>query len=214
MKKLMLIVGVLGISMGAFAQEVGYGVKAGVNLGKYSNPVEEAKDYQKMNPSFYVTGFADFPVAPQFSIQPGISLQGKGDKYSYDGDNLDGSETTNVMALEIPVNAVYYIPAGTGSVFLGAGPYAGYSLSGRRKIKGDVGEVVGGESEYDLDFGGDDKDQNAFDFGLNFMAGYQLSSGFFINAGYGLGLANLSPSDNSDNKYSNRVLSFGIGFAL
>jgi len=215
MKKLVLVLGVLGISIGAFAQEIGYGVKAGVNLGKYSNPSEIEKDYQKMNPSFYVTAFADLPVAPQLSVQPGISLQGKGNKFSYDGNNLDGTSTTNVMALEVPVNAVYYIPTGGArAVFFGAGPYVGYSLSGKGKTKGDIGEFAGVADEYDLDFGGDDKDQKPFDFGLNFMLGYRLSSGFIINAGYGLGLTNLSPSDNSDAKYSNRVLSFGIGFQL
>lgn len=214
MKKLLSVLLGVGISIGAFAQETSFGVKAGVNLGKYSNVPDELKDFQKMNPSFYVTGYADLPVAPQFSIQPGLSLQGKGSKFSYDGNDLDGSATTNVMALEIPVNAVYYIPTGvSGSVFLGAGPYAAYSLSGKVKTKGSVGNV-GSEGNYDLDFGGDDRDQNAFDFGLNFMAGYQLSGGFTINAGYGLGLANLSPSDNSDNKFSNRVLSFGVGFQL
>lgn len=214
MKKLMLAVMAVGISAGAFAQETSFGVKAGVNLGQYSNVADEMKDYQKMNPSFYLTGFADLPVAPQFSIQPGISLQGKGSKLSYDSDGLDGSVTANVMALEVPVNAVYYIPTGSsGSVFLGAGPYAAYSLSGKVKMKGDLGEL-GSEGDYDIDFGGDDKDQKPFDFGLNFMAGYRLSSGFIINAGYGLGLSNLSPSDNSDSKFSNRVLSFGIGYQL
>ncbi|WP_262245413.1 porin family protein [Parapedobacter soli] len=215
MKKLLSVLLGLGVSMGAFAQETSFGVKAGVNLGQYSNVSDDAKDYQKLNPSFYLTGYVDLPVAPQFSIQPGLSLQGKGSKFSYDGNNLDGSITRNVMDLEIPVNAVYYIPTGgAGSVFLGAGPYAAYSLSGKVKSKGNVGDIVGGESEYDLDFGGDDRDQNAFDFGLNFMAGYRLSSGFLINAGYGLGLANLSPSDNSNSKFSNRVLSIGVGFQL
>ncbi|MFB2119962.1 porin family protein [Parapedobacter sp. 2B3] len=215
MKKLVFAIVAVGVSAGAFAQETSFGVKAGVNLGKYSNVSDAAKDYQKMNPSFYLTGYADLPVAPQFSIQPGLSLQGKGSKFSYDGDGMDGSITTNVMDLEIPVNAVYYIPTGSsGSVFLGAGPYAAYSLSGKVKTKGNLGDVVSGEGNYDLDFGGDDRDQNAFDFGVNFMAGYRLSGGFTINAGYGLGLANLSPSDNSDNKFSNRVLSFGVGFQL
>src|SRR5690606_20976850 len=134
---------------------------------------------------------------------------------SYDGDGMDGSITTNVMALEIPVNAVYYIPtSGSGSVFLGAGPYAAYSLSGKVKAKGNVGDLIGGESEYDLDFGGDDRDQNAFDFRLNFVDGYGLSVGYTINAAYGLGLGNLSTSDNSDNKFAKRVLSFGVGFHL
>ncbi len=211
MKKLLLSFGaVVLLAAGAQAQ-TSYGLKAGVNLGKYSNQTEEAKDYQKNNVSFYVTGFADIPVAPQFSIQPGVSLQGKGAKYEATGDNVSGTSSTNTMSVEIPVNAVYYIPAGTGNVFLGAGPYVGFNISGKTKAEGALGGVEG-SVDRDLKFSGDNKDMNLIDAGVNFLAGYKLSNGFLINAGYGLGLSNLSPSDNSDNKFSNRVLSFGLGF--
>lgn len=208
MKKVLLSLGAaLFLAAGAQAQ-VSYGLKAGVNLGKYSN-----LDNAKNNTSFYVTGFADLPVASQFSIQPGISLQGKGVKgTSSIGEVANIESTTNVMSIEIPVNAVYYIPTGaSGSVFLGAGPYAGYNISGKTKLTGNLGSYTG-DKEWDLDFSGDDKDMKAFDAGVNFLAGYKLSNGFLINAGYNLGLTNLSPSNNADNKFSNRVLSFGVGF--
>ncbi|QBR12803.1 porin family protein [Sphingobacterium sp. CZ-2] len=209
MRKLFLITLVSCISTAAMAQ-VSYGLKGGVNLGKFSEAFsDELKDYEKMNPSFYVTGFADIPVAPQFSIQPGLSLQGKGAKYEGEVNGTSGKITVNIMSLEIPVNAVYYIPAGTGNVFLGAGPYVGYALSGTYK------SVVSGNDdasvEEDIDFSGDDKEANAFEAGLNFMAGYKLSNGFLINAGYGLGLTKIAADDDAPN-YKNRVLSFGIGF--
>ncbi|MEI5985792.1 MULTISPECIES: porin family protein [Sphingobacterium] len=211
MKKLLLSFGaVVLLAAGAQAQ-TSYGLKAGVNLGKYSNQTEEAKDYQKNNVSFYVTGFADIPVAPQFSIQPGVSLQGKGAKYEATGDNVSGTSSTNTMSVEIPVNAVYYIPAGTGNVFLGAGPYVGFNISGKTKAEGALGGVEG-SVDRDLKFSGDNKDMNLIDAGVNFLGGYKFGNGLLINAGYGLGLSNLSPSDNSDNKFSNRVLSFGLGF--
>jgi len=211
MKKLLLSFGAVVLLAACAQAQTSYGLKAGVNLGKYSNQTEEAKDYQKNNVSFYVTGFADIPVAPQFSIQPGVSLQGKGAKYEATGDNVSGTSSTNTMSVEIPVNAVYYIPAGTGNVFLGAGPYVGFNISGKTKAEGALGGVEG-SVDRDLKFSGDNKDMNLIDAGVNFLAGYKLSNGFLINAGYGLGLSNLSPSDNSDNKFSNRVLSFGLGF--
>lgn len=212
MKKILLSLGAAVLLAAGAQAQTSYGLKAGVNLGKYSNVPADLDDYSKMNTSFYVTGYADLPVAPQFSIQPGISLQGKGAKYKADSDNFDGSLSTNVMAIEIPVNAVYYIPTGySGSVFLGAGPYVGYSISGKSKVKGGFAESSS-ESEFDVDFTGDDKDQKPFDFGVNFLAGYKLTNGFLVNAGYGLGLSNLSPASGSDNKFSNRVLSFGVGY--
>lgn len=203
MKKILLSLGAaLFLAAGAQAQ-VSYGLKAGVNLGKYSNWL----DNQKNNTSFYVTGFADLPVASQFSIQPGVSLQGKGSKVEV--GNSDNTLTRNVMSIEIPVNAVYYIPTGaSGSVFLGAGPYVGFNISGKNKIEGNIGEF-GGAGETDIEFGSADNEMKRVEAGANFMAGYKLSNGFLINAGYGLGLTNLN---NVGETVSNRVLSFGVGF--
>ncbi|UIR54718.1 PorT family protein [Sphingobacterium sp. SRCM116780] len=214
MKKLLLSFGAAFLLSAGVQAQTSYGLKAGVNLGKYSNPSDLEKDFQKNNTSFYVTGFADLPVGTNFSIQPGVSLQGKGNKMQYDGDGSNGSSTTNVMSIEIPVNAVYYIPTGTsGSVFLGAGPYLGFNVSGKTKVKGNIGGGTA-EGNYDLKFSGDDKDMKVIDAGANFMLGYKFNSGLLINAGYGLGLSNLSPSSDSNDKFSNRVLSFGIGFQL
>ena len=54
------------------------------------------------------------------------------------------------------------------------------------------------------------------DFGVNFLAGYQLSSGLNFGAGYGLGLTNLTPTSTSSTnvEQNNRVLSFTLGYAF
>lgn len=217
MKKLLFsVLAATMFAVGAQAQ-VGYGLKAGVNLGKISNSplgglfdVEGVNIKEANNTSFYITGFADIPVAPNFAVQPGLSLQGKGSKSTLSFEDESAEISANIMSIEIPVNAVYYIPAGSGSVFLGAGPYAGYNISG--KISGKLnGEDIDFEGEDEIEFSGDDKDMNAFDAGINFLGGYKLSNGLIINAGYGLGLTNLNPDSDSD-KWTNKVLSFGIGF--
>ncbi len=217
MKKVLLSLGAaLLMAAGAQAQ-VSYGIKAGVNLAKMSN-----FDNAKNNTGFYVTGFADLPVAPQFSIQPGVSLQNKGMKFN-ESETVGGikgeiTNKTSIMSLEVPVNAVYYIPTGaSGSVFLGAGPYVGFNLSGKNKwdVATSAGQWEGGKSgKEDIKFGSKEDQMKVVDAGLNFMLGYKMSNGLLINAGYGLGLTNLSNVSGSDNKFSNRVLSFGIGFQL
>lgn len=220
MKKILLSFAAVALfAVGAQAQ-VSYGIKAGVNMGKYSNVDESMKDYAKFNPSYYLTGYADLSVAPNFSIQPGISLQGKGAKFKNSEGGASVSISQDVMSIEIPVNLVYYIPTGdAGTVFLGAGPYAGYAISGKNKVKWsgitdfeDEGfDTADGSLSTDIEFG-KDKDMKPFDAGVNFLAGFKLSNGFLINAGYGLGLTNLSTSSDSDDKFSNRVISVGIGF--
>lgn len=208
MKKILLSLGAaLLLAAGAQAQ-TSFGLKAGVNLGKYSGLGSDLNDFQKMNPSFYVTGFADLPVASQFSIQPGVSLQGKGSKLKGSVEGFDGTNTINTMSIEVPVNAVYWIPAGSGNVFLGAGPYIGFNISGKEKNKGTT-DFGSGEIETDINFGSADDEMKVIDAGANFMAGYKLSNGLLINAGYGLGLTSLY---NTGDKVSNRVLSFGVGF--
>ena len=134
-------------------------------------------------------------------------MQGKGGKFK-DGDvfDFDGeveSATINSMSVEIPVNLAYYIPAGTaGSVFIGAGPYIGFNVSAQGK-SGNITE--------NFEFGSESGQFNRVDYGANFQAGFKLSNGFLINAGYGLGLGNvLNTVDAVKTKHN--VLSFGIGF--
>ncbi|MCL7987359.1 PorT family protein [Sphingobacterium sp. lm-10] len=209
MKKVLLTLGVAMLLAGAAQAQVSYGLRGGVNLGKISN----LGDNQSNNTSFHVTGYADLPVAPNFSIQPGLSLQGKGTRF--DSGNREGfasgNWSRNTMSLEIPVNAVYYIPTGySGSIFLGAGPYVGFNLSGRDRFRGDVAGITG-ETERSLSFSGDDRDMNVIDAGVNFLAGYRFNGGLLLNAGYGLGLTNMIPANNNTT-YANRVWSFGVGF--
>lgn len=180
---------------GAKAQ-ISYGAKAGVNLAKMQFSAEGVSISPSNITNFYVTGYLDAPIAPSLSIQPGISLQGKGMSIKV----LNEKATTNLMYLEIPVNFVYYLPAGSGDVFIGAGPYAGFGLTGKEKFN---------DESQDVEWGGDDG-MKRFDAGANFLLGYKLSNGFLINAGYGLGLTNVAPSDEGSVK--NRVLSFGVGF--
>lgn len=202
MKKILLSLGAAFLLAAGAQAQTSWGLKAGVNLNKISN----YQSNQSNATSFHVTGFADIPVAPSFSIQPGVSLQGKGTKYEATVAGVTGEATLNTMSIEIPVNAVYYIPAGTGDVFLGAGPYIGFNVSGKAKGSVDGNEFI----NHDLKFSGDDKDLNIIDAGINFLGGYKFGNGLLLNAGYGLGLSNLNP--HNGDSFSNRVLSFGVGF--
>ncbi|MCS4227560.1 porin family protein [Sphingobacterium sp. BIGb0165] len=205
MKKLLLSAAILFGSLGAFAQGgLGYGLRAGVNIPKYS--IENGSS--ESNTGFFVTGYLDAPVSPYFSIQPGLSLQNKGAKWSIGDGNNSAEVKQSVMSLDIPVNLVAKLPTGgSGNFFIGAGPYVGFGLSGKNKASGNGGKV-----ETDVKFGSGDGDElKRTDFGVNFLAGYQLTNGFQINAGYGLGLTNLAPNSGS---IKNRVWSVGIGFGL
>ncbi|MGK6350791.1 porin family protein [Parapedobacter sp. DT-150] len=212
MKKLALAIVAVGLSVGAFAQSqsLGYGFKAGVNFPSYNFSGDNSTTETSTSTNFHVTGYLDAPLSNYLYVQPGISLQGKGAKFNEFVINGNTYEfTQNTMWLEVPVNLVAKLPTGaSGNFFVGAGPYAGFGLSGKNKFSGDGGSIESDDFEF-----GDDGDLKGFDFGLNFLAGYQLTNGLFVHGGYGLGLTNLSPGD-GDVKQTNRVWSVGLGFAL
>ncbi len=222
MKKKLLSLSITLFLIVSIQAQVHYGVKAGLNLAKYTYKENNIiGDNIKMKPSVYVTGYVDLSVAPNLSIQSGVSLQGKGFKMEVDMEESSASESRNIMSIDIPINAVYYISTGhSSSVFVGAGPYVGYAISGKNRAKwsgidnegvDNEGAEINGSRSRDIVFSGDDKEMKRFDAGINFLLGYKLSTGLLINANYGLGLTNLNAKSFSSG-YSNRVLSFGVGF--
>lgn len=245
MKKLLLSASVLLLATGAFAQntmtgsDARFGIKAGVNLARFHSsgaPGSDAyNDTMKDNVGFNVTAFADFGVGNNFFIQPGVSLQNKGAKFESTNAVTSGNTTvttvstnkTNLMAIEVPVNAVFRIPTGdAGAVQISAGPYVGFNISGKNKAESTIttlntttnsSTVVNGSNENDLSFGSTtDKNYSSTEFGANFGLAYRTNSGFLVGANYGLGLSNLIAKDSrsGDAKLTNRVLGFTVGYSF
>jgi len=227
---LLLFAAAIGFASTSSAQ-TSYGIKAGINLPtiKFSGPGLSYNS--KSLTGFHLTGYADFKLLPNLSIQPGLSLQNKGGKINFydllqavdfskvEGDfdfggqdiNLDDLEEAEIlkdiepslslMYIEVPVNFVYTIPLGSGDVLLGSGPYFAYGVSTQSKLM-----------DYKENQSFDEAGLRSFDAGINLIVGYKLANGFLINATYGFGLLNTSKE--SDSKYTNknRLLSFGIGY--
>ncbi|NII85526.1 MULTISPECIES: outer membrane beta-barrel protein [unclassified Pedobacter] len=246
MKKLLLSASVILLATGAFAQTKmtgetsRFGIKAGVNLSKFhaggdDNAANAFNDNAKNNVGFNVTAFGDFGVGNNFFIQPGVSLQNKGNKFESTGTSTVGNNTitttssikTNLMAIEVPINAVFRIPTGdAGAVQISAGPYIGFNISGKDKGQTTITTVnnsnntsatVTNSNDRDLSFGSaNDKNYGSTDFGANFGLAYRTNSGFLVGANYGLGLTDLTPKDRqaNSNKLTNRVLGFSVGYSF
>lgn len=211
MKKLLLsAVGML-FAFGTFAQSsgLGFGVKAGVNFPSYNFSGSNSSYETNSATNFHLTAFLDAPLVGRFlSVQPGLSLQGKGaELLATNSSKL----TQNTMWLEIPVNLVAKVPVGSGNVFVGAGPYAAFGLSGKNKF-----DSKWGGTESDFDFGKNGTLKSS-DFGLNVIAGFQMGGGLMVHGGYGMGLSDIRGSNNeyfTKDKLTNRVWTIGLGFAL
>lgn len=230
MKKLLFSGAIALLTTGAFAQtnmtgsDARIGVKAGVNLAKmhYSGDASYLNDYTKNNVGYNFTVYGDFGVANNFFIQPGISLQNKGTKLEGNftqANNVTGTSKSDVMAIEIPVNAVLRIPTGdAGALHISAGPYVGFNISGKRTLKlNDANGNQLAKQEDDLNFGSETNDDlSTTDFGANFGLGYRIKNGVTFGANYGLGLSNLTPKDSrsNNNKVTNRILGFTVGYSF
>ena len=230
MKKIYTLLALALISGSIAAQTkkdgVTYGIRAGVNLARFAfsgsgfdTPEGKVlKDNQKSLVTFNFGGYANIPVSGKFSVQPGLSISGKGHRFDYSTSGMGGSVSvkskTSLMYIEVPVNAVFNFDG----FYIGAGPYIGYGIAGKTKTETTMnGQSVpeGTEPERDIKFGsGNGDDFKPLDFGANILAGYRLENGVNFGLNYGLGLTNLDPQNSSKTKYSNRVFSILVGFSF
>ena len=170
-----------------------FGIKGGLNFSTIAISGSGTTTTPDSKIGFNLGAISEIPLATDFYLQPGLLFSTKGYKI---GSNLSVS-TNNI---EIPINALYKLNAGSVKVLGFAGPYIGYAVSGKGKYEG---------ISSDIKFSGDNKVMNAFDLGLNFGAGVEISN-FQITAQYGLGLTNLAVNSDSFTM-KNKV--FGVSVA-
>ena len=123
--------------------------------------------------------------------------------------NAQVDANINLAYIEIPVNLAYAVEAGNGRFVIGAGPYAGFGLSGKSKAKVSIlGETE--EEEENIEFGVNEDQIKRMDFGANFMAAYIMHNGLMLKVNYALGLNNLS--NVRDSEWKNRYFGVTLGY--
>ncbi len=220
MKKVFLIAAFAAATMGAKAQ-VTFGIQAGANMGnvqaeeEYMGETWESEYDSKFG--FLIGGVAEIPVSSNFTFRPELNFIQKGFKESESEAGYSYETKATASFIELPLNFVYNVAAGSGTFFVGAGPSIGFGIGG--KVKSEMS--FGGETESeetDIKFDGDDEatDDNvhlkSLDFGANILAGYKMSNGLFFSLGYSKGFSNLSPYENSSFKTSGVQLKVGFMF--
>ena len=187
--KITLFAAFCGFTTVAFSQ-ISFGVKAGLNLANVNFTGDGTDLFEtKIVPTFQVGGILEIGLTNSFAIQTGVSLQGKGFKITV--EDLEGTE--NLYYVQVPAHFLYR----GGSFFVGAGPYAGFGVSGKAKTKSN-----GQTDTEDIAFGStEDDDVSALDFGVGIQAGASVGSLRF-GAGYDLGLIDITPKDVREDGYS------------
>lgn len=200
MKKLVSLVLLLG-SISFSAQEISYGLKAGLNVANFSLSTDEMGDYDARM-SFHVGAVLEWGITDKFAIQPELLYSSVGAKDEYTDEDVTIKTTAIVDYLSIPVMAKYYVADGFS---LELGPQLGILLSAKGKYEA----TLDGESESETI---DMKDNfESIDFGAGFGAGYKMENGLLFNARYVLGLSNVI-KDSGDEWGKNNVFQFSLGY--
>lgn len=215
MKKLLLVVTIVTMVCSAKAQEITWGVRAGLSIPKVNEKIEgDDGDFSsgyKSKIGFHLGVIADLGISESFYIQPGLYFTTKGTKAKYEGI----TEKWNLNYLQIPVLASYrFNLGGDTKLHINVGPYFAFGVGGKFKYEG------GGET-YKIDaFGTSDEDSDEekgglkrFDAGITFGAGVSFGK-IYAGLNYDLGLSNIADKDvyGSDYKLKNQGFNISVGY--
>ena len=206
MKKLIIAaVAVLGFGV-ANAQEVKFGVKAGLNYATLSGDIEETDGLL----GFAVGGFLNVKINEKVSFQPELlySRQGTGSKET----ETSGTTTFKTDAklrldyLNIPLMFRFEVAKGFA---VEAGPQIGFLVGANSDFtltttQNNNTTVISDSEDVKSDF-------KSVDFGLNFGAGYDFTQNINVGVRYNLGLTNIA-KDSEDFAIRNSVIALAVGY--
>jgi len=219
----------LGISGIAGAQDIKVGPEIGANYVTMSQKLNGESRETNYQLGFRIGGVADFQFNEYFSLQPGLFLSVNNGTESYyerfykSGSGMPASDKDRrnygITYLQLPVYALYK----TGKeyddphFFFGVGPSFNYGIGGN--FKQEFTSTLNGierpaRTDESISFGNSrTKDQlRPFDISANVTIGYELPLGLYFRAFYGLGLLNVAPDGNSNNRFRNSGGGISVGF--
>ena len=199
--KLMLVAAALAVTAPAVAQDLSFGVKAGLNFSKFTVEKDEDGDdyssFQKSKPGISLGVYADYTLSDLLAIESGLQFDQKGSK-AEGNDGGSWSEKYTINYFTIPINARVNLAMGDNNLYFLAGPTFGIGLSGKNKyeVNGRSDETKIKFEKPKLDEDGDPIEEGVFskrmNVGLLLGAGYELSNNIGARLTYEIGLSNLS----------------------
>jgi hypothetical protein len=165
----------------------------------------------KFNPGFHVGGNVILSVFPDFWFQPGIQFSVKGTKQNIISDDI--TKTVSLSYVEVPLNLLYRPQLGDGHLLIGLGPYAGYGVFGKERVKS--GTIT---TELIVKYLTDASEEpttyvyyRGLDAGANIFFGYEFYNGIFLQLNGQMGLLKVNSDYGLPNdKTSKKNLGFGL----
>ncbi|WP_143306224.1 porin family protein [Chitinophaga vietnamensis] len=222
MKKIMLLLPLLACHLVTLAQ-FDFGIKGGYtlsNIRSFFKPMADAprvRERYDVLSTFHAGFTVDIPLSANWSMHPDLLYSRKG--YKGNGiTTLDGggtvSYTTRLGYIELPINVLYKLKAGSNKFFAGMGPYLAFGVEGMIKAKTSSGRRIEEHIKFSKQTDANDvaPHYRPFDAGANFIAGYELHSEWVFSVNYSLGLTNITYSDIYTEK--NRYLGVSAAYLL
>lgn len=213
MKKLSLLIIAVVIAFSVNAQKIGF--KVGTNLAGMtiddlsSAALDLANIDGKMRPGMQLGLVIEKDLIPLIDLRIEALYTQKGSiqtstDYAGTGATLDVNSTYNYF--EVPIMAKVKF----GPVYVTAGPYFGYALSGTVSTT-----LAGVTTDAVMDFA--TAGINQFDYGVNAGIGAQFGIGplgAFVEARGGMGMANMYETPTADEFMKNMGLALSVGILL
>lgn len=218
MKKIIVTIASLALYMSVYAQDVHYGVTAGLNISNVSYKTD-VWDKPKSMLGPQIGFFAEIPVADRLSIKPQLQYNALGYKFP-PGDVINGVNV-KLNYITLPVTAQYEIVSNLKAEL---GLYAALLLNGKSKIVPEEEDDLGGTSsasqyasassyydDEDLKYTKIEDGLAKSDFGLRGGFNYHFTEKFGAGIHYSMGLSNiLTNADGA--KATNTAFSIGISY--
>jgi hypothetical protein len=221
MKKNILVCALFFVlfSTGAMAQQVRFGIRAGVSEAAWRGDVTESTNAlidltsgyaeRQARTGFHAGVYAAIPLSAQFTFEPGIQYSQKGTvlKGDFSNDaigilNARATVTNRASYIDVPLLAKFYVTEG---FLIFAGPQVSFLVANQVNTRASVL----GFSLLNRDFDATSNFRRV-DVGLTGGLGYRFSNGLNFSLGYDHGLSTLDPNGNI-NGY-NRVVKASVGF--
>lgn len=173
-----------------------FGIKGGLNLASMSFSEDMGTSVKSML-GFHIGPVAEIEIQESLFFNTGVLYSMKGAKMDYGSEDA----STILNYLEIPLNVAYKFSVGDKSdLFVQAGPYVGYALSGKSKF---------GDESSSIDFKEDGIKR--IDFGLGVGLGIALGP-IVPSISYQLGLSNLNDDSEDNMTVKNKVLQISVAY--
>lgn len=207
MKKIIIITASLCIAATSSFGQISIDPEIGVNSATLFRKVGNTTVTNKYRGGFNAGIGFQIPIIGGLYFKPGLQYTIVGDM----DEQMITSTTTTMHYLRVPMNLGYrlQLPGNAGAFFAETGPYLGFAMGGTVKV--DNIPIIG-STETDINFGSENNEIKPVDIGMNFGAGYESPWKLYVKINYGLGLQNLSNSDNSELK--NSVWNFNLGYRI